>query len=73
MCVRGQAALPVHPIVFPGRLKPQGILLLAGTFMCTDKLLEAGARPGPGVILLTEMRMLLQTDGLLLLTCCIFV
>ncbi len=73
MCVRDQAALPVHPNVFPGRLTQHGILLLAGTFMYIDKLLEAGARPGPGIIPPTKMRVLLQTDGLLLLTCCIFV
>ena len=66
MCVRDQAALPVHPVVSPGRLKLYGILLLAGTFMCTDKLLEAEARPGLGVIPLTKVRVLLHTGGLLL-------
>ena len=49
MCVKDQAALPVHPIFFSERLIPQEILLLAGTFMHNDKLLMAGARTGPSV------------------------
>ena len=73
MYVRDQAALPVHPIFFPGRLIPQGFLLLAGTLLHDDKLLMAGARTGPRAAPLTKLRVLLQTDGLLLLACCIFV
>ena len=73
VCVRDQTALPVHTIFFLGRLTPYGILLLAGTLMHSDKLLMAGARTGPSTTPPTKLRVLLQTDGLLLLPCCIFV